>query len=350
MNPFTLPIPSLAFMTGPLSALATNPPKFSGKIDDWFVFAQDWERHQNLLRMMFPGMEIPDYVLLETLNKSLDEISQKLLQKKREENAQLRFQDFWGILQDEFSSDSSHQHRAAWYKVKLDITPPLTGDKWKKFQRDFELRKGRVLDWTENEEYDLLFNQLPEKYQLRVATEENKRRKDQFWVKVTNLSGLSGLELQKKFSDILEGEIKKVEEVPKGFLVECGTERLKRRFLGMDGFEVNGQNIRVSRVEKKMKGTEIFALVGDDLKVHDEIKRKRGNRLVLNSKFMVKPESYQGPLQRHCSEDTQKRFAFRPQRWEAEKSAKCMPRISPISISPNSWHGCNRNGALPISY
>ena len=56
--------PSLAFMAGPLSASVTNPPKFSGKIDDWFAFSQDWERHRVLLGIMVAGMELPDYLLL----------------------------------------------------------------------------------------------------------------------------------------------------------------------------------------------------------------------------------------------------------------------------------------------
>jgi ribosomal protein S15P/S13E len=108
----------------------------------------------------------------------------------------LKFSEFLGSLQEEFSSDSSHQHRVAWQKVKLDQTLPLTGEKWKKFQRDFELRKGRDFDWTENEEYDLLYNQLLENYQIKVSLEESKRRKDQFWVKVTrNLGNMKILKI-----------------------------------------------------------------------------------------------------------------------------------------------------------
>ena len=227
-------------------------------------------------------------------------------------------------MQDEFSGDSTHQHRSAWHKIKLDTTPPLTGDKWKRFQREFELRKGRVIDWTETEEYDLLFNQLPENYQLRVATEESKRRKDQFWVKVTNITGLTGSELQREFSDMLEGNIRRVEEAPKGFLVECGSDRTKRRFLGMDGYEVNGQKIRVSRVEKKLRGTEIFTLVGEDLKIYDEIRRKRGESQMNTTKPTVKAEPYRPPPPRNYSEDTQKRYPFRPPDGKQNRCAMCI--------------------------
>ena len=275
----TTPIPALALLGAPyLGMMAGTPPRFSGRVDDWFGFSQEWERHKGFLSMLFGGAEIPNVILLETFGKCLDDISQKLLQQKREENPSLRFSEFWQMLCEEFSGDSSHQQRLAWHQVKLDTTPPLTLEKWKKFEREFELRRGRVNDWTPTEEYDLIFGQLPENYQLIVSREENKKKRDQFWVKLTNLMGVGVLELQMELSELLDGKVKTVEEVPKGFLIDCGEDRLKRRLLGMDGFEINGQKIRVTRAERKLRGSEIFSLVGEDLRIRDEVKRKRGEK------------------------------------------------------------------------
>ena len=276
-----------------------------------------------MLGLLFQGTEIPDYFLLETLNKCLDEISQKLLQRKREENPSLKFSEFWGLLQEEFSSDSSHQQRKAWHQVKLDVSPPLTLEKWRKFQRDFELRKGRVLDWTEVEEYDLIYSQLPEEHQVKISREENKRRKDQFWVKLTNLVGVGADDIQEEFSEILGGRIGRVEEVPKGFLVECGSERIKRRFLGMDSMEVNGHALRVTRVEKKLRGVEIFDLVGEELKIRDEIKKKREESVPAMAPSV--------PMTRNePASNSPKNFPFRPNKPETE-------RVREVGVQPVSY-------------
>ena len=101
--------------------------------------------------MIFPEGVIPDGILLKTLNNCLDEISQKLLQQKREEDPAISFKEFWSILQNEFSGDVSQQQRNLWKQVKLDSTPPLTVEKWRKFHRELELRTIRVSDWNENE-------------------------------------------------------------------------------------------------------------------------------------------------------------------------------------------------------
>ena len=96
-----------------------SQPRFSGRFDDWFGFCQDWERYKGFMSLYFGGNEIPDAILLEALGKCLDDASQKLLQQHREGKPDLRFGEFWGILQDEFSSDSTHQHRNAWHRVRL---------------------------------------------------------------------------------------------------------------------------------------------------------------------------------------------------------------------------------------
>ena len=62
-------------------------------------------------------------------------------------------------------------------------------------------------DWNETEEYDLLLKQLPEFYQIRVGQEEAKKKKGKFWVKVTNLTGVTTLDVQTEFSEILGGRV-----------------------------------------------------------------------------------------------------------------------------------------------
>ena len=54
---------------------------------------------------------------------------------------------------------------------------PLTTKKWQEFRVKFELRRGRVDDWTEREEHDLLYNQLTDYWRIQVAKEEKALQK-----------------------------------------------------------------------------------------------------------------------------------------------------------------------------
>jgi hypothetical protein len=239
------------------------------------------------------------------------------LQQKREEDPGLSFKDFWVVLQEEFSGDLTRQQRNLWRGVKLDTTPPLNGEKWKKFRREFDLRKFRVSDWTETEEYDLILGQLPEFYQVRVGIEENKRNKGRFWAKISNLKGVTVAELEEEISGILGGKVERVEETPKGFLVECDSERLRRRLLGMDGAEINGALVKVVRVERKLTGKEIFELVGEDLKVRDEVKKKRG----VDASNSASKESPKTPKEspKSSPHSSPKNPPYPPRRWDKER-------------------------------
>ena len=72
-------------------------------------------------------------------------------------------------------------------RVKAQPRAPLTTKKWQEFRVEFELRRGRVDDWTEREEHDLLYNQLNDYCRIQVAKEEKALQKRQFWVRMTPL-------------------------------------------------------------------------------------------------------------------------------------------------------------------
>ena len=57
---------------------------------------------------------------------------------------------------------------------------------WLFFQSEFEVAKGMVADWTEQEELDLLVKKLPMGWRTRVLRQEAKESKHKFAVKVLN--------------------------------------------------------------------------------------------------------------------------------------------------------------------
>ena len=57
-------------------------------------------------------------------------------------------------------------------RCKDQSRAPLNTKKWQEFRVEFELRRGRVDDWTKREEHDLLYNQLTDYWRMQVAKEK----------------------------------------------------------------------------------------------------------------------------------------------------------------------------------
>ena len=155
-------------MVSPLlyPALLADKPKFSGLKGDWFTFAKEWEGYVDTIKATQVGLELSDHLRLELLKGSLDETNKKWLQGKREGNPRVTFEEVWEWLGREFGGDYTKKTRDLWKGVRLNQEPPLTTKKWQEFRVEFELRRGRVDDWTEREEHDLLYNQLTDYWKI----------------------------------------------------------------------------------------------------------------------------------------------------------------------------------------
>ena len=146
--------------------------------------------------------------------------------------------------------------------------PPLTLKKWQTFRAEFELRRGRVDDWTEREEYDLIFNQLNDFWKMQVAKEERNLQKRQFWVKMINME--EGMD-ENEFMDALEKfigmKVREVQKIPHGYLVECGSIEARSRVMNFHGVELNHRVVKVTYGEKSMTGNQIFDFVAQSLQL-----------------------------------------------------------------------------------
>ena len=143
-------------------------PKFSGKAEDWQKFKMGWERHVAILTESSPSKNLPDLILLEALKGSLDPHTQKLLEKGQEDDIYLTYEQFWHDLETEFETDLTSKHRAAWKAVKLSDPENLTLKNWKTFFLDFQVRKNRVEDWTEVEEYAMIMQNLSSSWRKKI--------------------------------------------------------------------------------------------------------------------------------------------------------------------------------------
>ena len=246
-------------------------PIFKGHVEDWPNFQKSWEEYHDFIASLHPSGVLPESLRLQLLKASLDENSKKELRRKMEENPHITYTQFWAELQNEFEGDVNYRHRNAWERVQLDQRAPLTSTKWRKFCAEFELLKQRVEDRTDQEEYRLIFRQLPEDWRLQVAREESRRRRNQFWVRITNLMGNTPQDLKSTLEGILSVVLGQVKISTAGYLVECGNEKNRQKILELDGDEFNDRPIHVAKSDKKMEGPEIMTFVAERLKDHEDL-------------------------------------------------------------------------------
>ena len=85
------------------------------------------------------GMMPTDTLLLEDLRNCLDLADQTLLERRREQNARLTFQEFFEELQGLYDKASVSQRSSAWESWKLS-PGELSLDSWLQLKRDFQLK------------------------------------------------------------------------------------------------------------------------------------------------------------------------------------------------------------------
>ena len=110
---------------------------------------------------------VTDYAMLIELRKALDEPSAEILKSRMLVEPDLKYDEVWNSFQQEWGVDASKQNRADWHAVKLLLTgpkeDPVTLNEWRRYQAKFTTTRSRVVDRTEAEERQLVFNQLPNK-------------------------------------------------------------------------------------------------------------------------------------------------------------------------------------------
>jgi len=183
-----------------------------------------------------------------------------------EQNADLTFQEFFAELQKLYDRDSVAQQRMAWQAVKLP-SGELTLYKWLDFLLEFQLKKSRVDDRTPQEEHKLLMDNLPTFWTRKVFEEEVKRRRGSHLVRMTNAPPKSPTDLQKDLQNALGCQVSRVEAVNNGFVIHCPTESIQQLVLGMQGWSLDGQTIKVSRMEATMSVEEIGAFITEKLEI-----------------------------------------------------------------------------------
>ena len=96
-------------------------------------------------------------------------------------------------------------------------------EKWLKFAREWELRRERVEDRTPQEEYKLIMSKIPDQWQKRILEEQEKRGRNRFVVRLSNLPDKPPLQIKHAIEAALGVDILKVQPLNNGAAVHCCT-------------------------------------------------------------------------------------------------------------------------------
>ena len=209
--------------------------------------------------------------MLRTLQECLDEGSNGQVQLIKETQGRPSFKQVWEYLCGVHGYDPTFQCRKAWEGVTLKVSgTDLTKKEFLLFHSQYLLARGRVVNYSDAEEYTLLTNQLPRFWQDLLSKEEIRRRRGKHWVRVEG--AVSKATVQSFFARGLDEPNIKVEEHAGCFLVECTSQELQVRATKVDGWVVGWVPIKVSTKTRRMTGDEILKWVLEDLTYNEEIK------------------------------------------------------------------------------
>ena len=256
---------------------AKKPAPFSGREGgDWQQFTREWKPYERLLEQAYP-VHNWNTVKLEHLKQLLDPTTLAGFQAQFESKGTLTFAEYWDSLDREFGKDPNLQNRAAWRKVSLrQAGKRLTSQEWRAYHNEFMLKRGRVYDRTDMEEYQLIFSQLDPYWSGELTKEESKRSTGTFWVRLLNLPDMTADQLYKIMRDHRCHPIKCMKS-DNGFLVRVKSEEDRDRAIKLEGHTIKGQRIKVQRAKPKLSPEEIFSFIADRLQTkeeHDDLRRE----------------------------------------------------------------------------
>ena len=211
---------------------AKKPAPFSGKHGgDWQQFVREWKPYELILEKVYPK-ELWDTIKLETLKGLLDQATLNDFQAKFEADGRVSYADFWDEIDRKFGRDANHQNQQAWRRVRLNVAGKrMTSAEWRNFRTEFVLRRNRVADRTEAQEYELLMAQLSRFWGDEVAKAESKKNAGGHWVKVSNLpADMTRQELRELMEEWCES-LRSIVKVENGYRVGLEEEDYRVRLL-----------------------------------------------------------------------------------------------------------------------
>jgi len=128
----------------------------------------------------------------------------------------------------------------------------LTSAEWRAFEKEFILRRNRVTDRTEAQEYELIMAQLSRYWGEEVEKVKCRKNTGEYWLKVLNLPNEM---TRRELEEVLrEWELvpRRVNKIDNGFMVSFDMESDRAKLLRYQNYRVSGNKISLSRARVKL--------------------------------------------------------------------------------------------------
>ena len=218
------------------------------------------------------GAPVHDAILFESLKLCLDEADKTMMQRMKEQDRGITFANFFAHLRRLYASDPSIQNRRAWEALKLEH-PQIhaTLAHWNVYKENYLLLRNRVEDRNEGEEYKLLMEQFPLEWKRLIVLEENKRKKNQWVIRLSNLPPRTSDRLQAEVEACIGGRVIAVEASGNGMHVTCGSAESAQRGLDLTGSTLGGRQIRTTKRENRLCGDDIIDFISDRMEAEERV-------------------------------------------------------------------------------
>ena len=161
------------------------------------------------------------------------------LRASREKNPQLTYLEFWKELEHIYDRDLPDRHRREWEALSIRHLPQITLRDLRSFQAKFDKILARVGPLTDSEVAAKFLVAMPPETQQKIYTEDMRRQRNRFWVRISKPCPLTRRELMDWVSDLAE-ESPKIEEGDLEFFVDCKSEPARDKLLACHGVDIDG--------------------------------------------------------------------------------------------------------------
>jgi hypothetical protein len=138
-------------------------PFFDGDDRKWVEFTRDWTRYSAYTMLNAPEGTIGDTIKRDLLVNCLHVVLKRKCDASILTKPDLTFAEIWKDLERLYSVDDPHRWRREWQSVTLQWgnSGRIILKDFLLFQSAFETAKSMVVDWTNQEELDMILQQLP---------------------------------------------------------------------------------------------------------------------------------------------------------------------------------------------
>ena len=246
--------------------------KFSGRPEDFEDFERQWNLHLKMIYGASQGTELADVVVLMTLRQYLDEASSAMLDGRLNVDPDLSYYDFWDDMRSRYLRDARMMHRQNWRSIRLGITGNRCSlQDWAKFQALYVAKRSLVEDWTETEDQQHVFSQVPPQFQPMILRETGKRRNGKRWIRVVVPPGETLDDIRSLLHEATGFKPGVVSTDKRHFVVDCASDHEMSQLLACDGAKVEGKVVKIQRAEYSMSGDDMLAFVRRHLEEAEEL-------------------------------------------------------------------------------